>query len=342
MPVVAVDRAGNAVALWRRIEDGLHSRIQESFRTAGGDWGPVKQLTAADEFAAYPRLAVDASGEFVATWENGLAGSVVDVARAPAGGQFGPSKPVSGPRRRGVQPRGQCPRGRRGHLGRGASARPAHQLRAGDDRPRRRELRAPAEPVSGERQRRRPRSRRRARWPRNCRVDAAPGIALGGTTQAASNDGPGSAFGDPQVVSAVGPDAEQPNAAVDGSGSVTAAWAQSPTPSDLLNEIVTSVRPASAGGCTGRQLVGTGDEVLDPSVAAAQDGSAILAWENDVGEVDAAVRGATQSAFGPPQALADQDSPGRMQVVMDGQGNGFVTWFTNTAVWRATTPPARC
>jgi hypothetical protein len=173
-------------------------------------------------------------------------------------------------------------------------------------------------------------------------VDAAPGIALGGTTQAASNDGPGSAFGDPQVVSAVGPDAEQPNAAVDGSGSVTAAWAQSPTPSDLLNEIVTSVRPASAGGCTGRQLVGTGDEVLDPSVAAAQDGSAILAWENDVGEVDAAVRGATQSAFGPPQALADQDSPGRMQVVMDGQGNGFVTWFTNTAVWRATTPPARC
>jgi hypothetical protein len=135
MPVVAVDRAGNAVALWRRIEDGLHSRIQESFRTAGGDWGPVKQLTAADEFAAYPRLAVDASGEFVATWENGLAGSVVDVARAPAGGQFGPSKPVSGPRRRGVQPRGQCPRGRRGHLGRGASARPAHQLRAGGDPP---------------------------------------------------------------------------------------------------------------------------------------------------------------------------------------------------------------
>jgi hypothetical protein len=97
MPVVAVDSRGNAVALWRRIEDGLHSRIQESFRPAGGDWGPVQQLTAADESAAYPRLAVDASGVFVATWENGLASSVVDVARAPAGGQFGPAQTVSGP-----------------------------------------------------------------------------------------------------------------------------------------------------------------------------------------------------------------------------------------------------
>ena len=37
VPVVAMDRDGNALALWRRIEDGQHSRIQSSFRPASGD-----------------------------------------------------------------------------------------------------------------------------------------------------------------------------------------------------------------------------------------------------------------------------------------------------------------
>ena len=38
--VVAVNPAGDAVALWRTIEAG-DSIIQESFRPAGGDWGPA-------------------------------------------------------------------------------------------------------------------------------------------------------------------------------------------------------------------------------------------------------------------------------------------------------------
>ena len=97
VPVVAMDRDGNALALWRRIEDGQHSRIQSSFRPAGGDWSAVDQLTPADENVTAPSIGVDAAGNFTALWLNGFAVAIVQAVRRPAGGTFGAPQTISDP-----------------------------------------------------------------------------------------------------------------------------------------------------------------------------------------------------------------------------------------------------
>ena len=95
--VVAVNPAGDAVALWRTIEAG-NSIIQESFRPAGGDWGPQQALTPPDEFNGFPQVQADGSGGFVAMWTDGEgpASAHAVVSRAGPDGQFGPPDPVSG------------------------------------------------------------------------------------------------------------------------------------------------------------------------------------------------------------------------------------------------------
>ena len=89
--------------------------------------------------------------------------------------------------------------------------------------------------------------------------------------------------------------------------------------------------PADGPPWIGRQLVATGAEVLHPHVAAAQDGSSILTFDASDGtnQVHAAVRGPTQSAYGPDQLLAEGEGLGGSKIAMDAQGNGFATWYNN-------------
>ena len=158
-----------------------------------------------------------------------------------------------------------------------------------------------------------------------------PILGTPGTTEAASDSGPGTSFGDTQILSEQPQSAAQPAVGVDGSGRFTAAWDQSPTASDLSSQIFANVLPADGPPWIGRQLVATGAEVLHPHVAAAHDGSSILTFDGSDGtnQVHAAVRGPTQSAYGPDQLLAEGEGLGGSKIAMDAQGNGFATWYSN-------------
>ena len=67
-PQIAVDRSGNATAIWTR-SDGSHNRVQAAVRPAGGVWGTPETLSAADQDAHYPQVAVAGSGNAIVVWE---------------------------------------------------------------------------------------------------------------------------------------------------------------------------------------------------------------------------------------------------------------------------------
>src|SRR5262249_40307259 len=66
-PRIALDAAGDAVAVWRRF-DGADYVIQSAARPAGGSWSAPVDLSAPGEEAQSPQLAVDAAGDAVAVW----------------------------------------------------------------------------------------------------------------------------------------------------------------------------------------------------------------------------------------------------------------------------------
>jgi hypothetical protein len=66
---VAVDRRGNAVAVWQRF-DGADFAVQAAVRPAAtGAWRTPVDVTAAGENGSNPQVAVDRRGDAVAVWE---------------------------------------------------------------------------------------------------------------------------------------------------------------------------------------------------------------------------------------------------------------------------------
>ena len=76
-----------------------------------------------------------------------------------------------------------------------------------------------------------------------------------------------------------------------------------------------------------------GRNVARPALAVAPDGQALVASEDDERNIEvAAVRGAQQSAFGAQQTISAPVHPAFTKAAMDAQGNGFVAWYTDTAI----------
>jgi hypothetical protein len=88
-PRIAVDAAGNAVAVWTRF-DGSNQRVQTASRPAGGSFGAVQTLSDAGVEAYTPDVAIDATGDAVAVWvrDFGSKGRI-QAATRPPGGSFG-------------------------------------------------------------------------------------------------------------------------------------------------------------------------------------------------------------------------------------------------------------
>jgi hypothetical protein len=66
-PHVRVDPGGLAEVIWRRT-DGTNFRIETLERGQTGTLSPVQTLSPADQDAADPRIAVDATGNVTAVW----------------------------------------------------------------------------------------------------------------------------------------------------------------------------------------------------------------------------------------------------------------------------------
>ena len=102
-PQVAVDAAGDTVAVWSRT-DGSHTIIQSSSRPAGGAWTPVADLSASGRSATEPQVAVDAVGNAVAVWSrtNG-SHTVIQGASRPTGGDWTSPLDISDSERSAVE-----------------------------------------------------------------------------------------------------------------------------------------------------------------------------------------------------------------------------------------------
>jgi len=96
-PKVAVDAAGNAVAVWVS-GSGEAARVRYAFRPAGGEFGGAKTVAdASGSSHAFPRLDVAPSGRAVVTFFRLVAAAGrASYAVRPAGGDFGPATSFAG------------------------------------------------------------------------------------------------------------------------------------------------------------------------------------------------------------------------------------------------------
>ena len=87
-PQVAVDPAGDAVAVWTRF-DGAHTIVQAAVRQAGGSWVPSGNLSVAGRDAEEPDVGIDAAGNAIAVWRRHDGSKyIVQSATRPAGGAW--------------------------------------------------------------------------------------------------------------------------------------------------------------------------------------------------------------------------------------------------------------
>ena len=112
LPQVAVDPAGNAVAVWERHVGG-EEIVEASERPAGGDWSEPEVLSLPGEEGQRSRVAIDASGNAIAVWITGESSPdcVVRSAVRPLGGEWSEPEDVSDSISEAVTPQA---RGRRG------------------------------------------------------------------------------------------------------------------------------------------------------------------------------------------------------------------------------------
>jgi hypothetical protein len=92
---LVANRHGDAVVIWESTASGA-LRLETARRPAGGAFGPIQDLTAADNNSQLPSVAVDDSGNALAVWRKLVnAKKVIIGASAEAGGAFGPEVALS-------------------------------------------------------------------------------------------------------------------------------------------------------------------------------------------------------------------------------------------------------
>jgi hypothetical protein len=102
-PQVAVDPAGDAVAVWARF-DGAKFIVQSASRPAGGAWSSPDDLSKAGQNAEAPQVALDPAGDAVAVWARfDGADTIIQSARRQAG-VWGPGPDLSLPGRDASEP----------------------------------------------------------------------------------------------------------------------------------------------------------------------------------------------------------------------------------------------
>jgi hypothetical protein len=96
----AVDASGKAVVAWVQADFNKPFRVMAAVRPAGAAaFGPVQKLTAEDEDATFPAVAINAAGAAVLVWSRhdsaGDTWQVEGAALSDAGTQFVPLGPIS-------------------------------------------------------------------------------------------------------------------------------------------------------------------------------------------------------------------------------------------------------
>jgi hypothetical protein len=97
-PQVAINNAGEAVAMWRRLEDGANAVVEVAQRGPDGTWSPPTPLTASERGIIGAQVAIDGAGEEVAAWQRSSGAiTIVESASRARGAGWSQSAPVSPP-----------------------------------------------------------------------------------------------------------------------------------------------------------------------------------------------------------------------------------------------------
>jgi DNA-binding beta-propeller fold protein YncE len=104
-PQIAIDAAGDAVAVWTRSSRNYHESVEASTRPLGGGWSRPTRLSppvhGVLKHLSEPQVAVDPAGDAVAVWtRSSLNHESVEAATRPAGGGWSRPTRLSHPRGR--------------------------------------------------------------------------------------------------------------------------------------------------------------------------------------------------------------------------------------------------
>ncbi|MET0557198.1 MAG: PKD domain-containing protein [Solirubrobacterales bacterium] len=327
-PQVAVDPAGDAVAVWSRF-NGATQVIQAASRPAGGTWSGAADLSGAGGDATEPQLGIDGSGNAVAVWTrvNGLR-TVIQAATMAAGGGW--SAPVDLSNAEGNATAPQVA------VDAGGDAVVVWSRFNGFNQI----VQAAAKPAGGG-------------WSGAVDVSAAGGDAIepqvgidgSGNAVAVWSRNSGSAFivqastraggggwTGATDLSTVGGSAGEPQVAIGASGEAVAVWSRN----DGANLIVQSAARAAGGGWSGAvDLSAVGRNSKEPQVSLTPGGEAVAVWTREAAGFNTLAQAALRPPGGGWSGPADLSSGGSIaaapQVAVDRAGDAIVVWSDSAA-----------
>ena len=329
-PQIAVDPAGDAVAVWYRSNAGYYV-IQAAVRPAGGEWGAPQDLSVGGANAYFPQVAIDRAGKALAVWYRFTgAGWVVQAAERPVGGAWSAPQDLSAPGRDAEFPQvafdpvgnafAVWHRFNGANLIVQAAARPAGGVWSAPQ-----DLSVPGQDAENAQVAFDPAGNAMAVWERfdgtNWMVQAAEHPAGGAWAAPQDLSAAGSTFGQ---------DALEPEVAMDAAGNTLAIW----TRYDGTNGIIQAAeRPVGGSWGPAQDLSASGRTAVEPQLAIDPAGNALAIWRRyvDVARQQAIVQAARRPAGGAweaPQNLSpvEQEAFGP-QVAVDAAGNGVATWI---------------
>ena len=338
LPQIAVDPQGDAVAVWQRY-DGSNWIVQSATRPAGGSWSAAVDLSASEQNAEYPQIAVDPQGDAVAVWQRYDGSSwIVQSATRPVGGSWSAAVDLSEAEGYGEHP--QVAVDSQG------DAVAVWQATVGEYEI----IQSAARPAGGS-------------W--SAAVDVSetgqnafePQVAVDSqgdavavwqryngshrVVQSASRPAGGgwSAAAD---LSETGQSAEEPQVAVNSQGDAAAVWQRFNGTSEIAQG---ATRPAGGSWSAAVDLSAPGEDARGPQVAVDPQGDAVAVWQRSNG-TDRIVQSARHPAGGSWSAAVDLSAPGEdargPQVAVDPQGDAVAVWdrysIIQAAVYDATGP----
>lgn len=327
-PQIAIDAAGEAVAVWRR-SDGSNFIIQSASRPPDGTFSAPVGLSVAKLDAFEPQIAITAGGEAVAVWTriNG-ANFIIQSASRPPGGTFSTPVNLSVVGQNSTRPQiainagGEAVAVWESFNGANSIIQGAARPPGGAFSP------LPDLSVAG----------KSASQPQIAIDPAGEAIAVwqrsDGTSsiiQSAARSA-GGAFSAPADLSVGGPepakprDASQPQVAIDAAGGAVAVWRRFNGANTITQE---AVRPPGGAFSAAADLSAAGRDVSVPQIAINPGGEAVAVWQGSNG-LDTIIQGAARPSGGSFSALPDLSAAGRdasqPQVAIDPAGEAIAVW----------------
>jgi hypothetical protein len=73
-PSIGVDASGNAIVVWRLVDALAYDISANRFNAASGTWGTAQLIESQGDSVGPPRVAIDASGNAIAVWNQSILG----------------------------------------------------------------------------------------------------------------------------------------------------------------------------------------------------------------------------------------------------------------------------